>query len=209
MGNIQFEPWIGKDYEANGGIFGKKILILGESVYCGERCSPCEGCDLFTIDCVNTYVNNDVYDEKGEFRRWTNTYNKFESALVGKHVPIQDRSKVWNSIVFYNFFQTALNKAREPLGGELEYDRANDCLRQVLLKLKPQAIIVWGYRLWECLSGENWINTPPIINFEKESRTGYYLINDIKFPFMCINHPSSGFSWTIWHQNIKKFLESC
>ena len=80
MADIHFEPWIGKDYE-NGGVFGKKILVLGESVYCGEQCSPCEGCDLFNIVCVETYVNNNVYDENGKFRKWTNTYNKFESSL--------------------------------------------------------------------------------------------------------------------------------
>ena len=31
--NIFFQPFVGKDY-ANGGIFGKRIMILGESHYC-------------------------------------------------------------------------------------------------------------------------------------------------------------------------------
>ena len=33
--NIFFQPFVGKDY-ANGGIFGKRIMILGESHYCDE-----------------------------------------------------------------------------------------------------------------------------------------------------------------------------
>jgi len=33
--NIFFQPFVGKDY-ANGGIFGKRIMILGESYYCDE-----------------------------------------------------------------------------------------------------------------------------------------------------------------------------
>ena len=34
--NIFFQPFVGKDY-ANGGIFGKRIMILGESHYCDYR----------------------------------------------------------------------------------------------------------------------------------------------------------------------------
>lgn len=33
MDRPYFEPWIGENYE-NGGIFGKKILVLGDSHYC-------------------------------------------------------------------------------------------------------------------------------------------------------------------------------
>lgn len=36
--NIFFQPFVGKDY-ANGGIFGKRIMILGESHYCDESCT--------------------------------------------------------------------------------------------------------------------------------------------------------------------------
>ena len=39
MGNIFFQPFVGKDY-AKGGIFGKRIMILGESHYC-EGCLDC------------------------------------------------------------------------------------------------------------------------------------------------------------------------
>ena len=34
-----FEPWIGENYE-NGGLFGKKILALGDSHYC-DSCEVC------------------------------------------------------------------------------------------------------------------------------------------------------------------------
>ena len=38
-----FSPRIGKDY-ARGGIFGKRILVLGESHYCGTGCADCGEC---------------------------------------------------------------------------------------------------------------------------------------------------------------------
>lgn len=43
--NIFFQPFVGKDY-ANGGIFGKRIMILGESHYCDESCTDCGDCQL-------------------------------------------------------------------------------------------------------------------------------------------------------------------
>ena len=38
--NIFFQPFVGKNY-VNGGIFGKRIMILGESHYCDEECVDC------------------------------------------------------------------------------------------------------------------------------------------------------------------------
>ena len=44
-GNSFFQPFVDKDY-ANGGIFGKRIMILGESHYCDESCTDCGDCQL-------------------------------------------------------------------------------------------------------------------------------------------------------------------
>lgn len=44
--NIFFTPYIGKDY-ANGGLFGKRVMVLGESHYCGEGCCDCGNCRLY------------------------------------------------------------------------------------------------------------------------------------------------------------------
>lgn len=210
MTNIIFKPWEGKAYET-GGIFGKKILVLGESVYCGETgckslCS--ERCNEFTINLVKEFVANDVHTKSGEFKYWTNTYKKFESALVGHSPSLEERKQIWESILFYTFFQEAFYKARQPLSGKLDTKRAQQALVEVLEKYRPDYVIVWGYRLWDCLTGENWTNTAPIINEGLKSGTGYYTIDGIKYPFMYVNHPSGGFSWSKWHLNIKQFLET-
>lgn len=39
MENVFFKPWVGKNYHT-GGIFKKKILVVGESHYCGG-CNEC------------------------------------------------------------------------------------------------------------------------------------------------------------------------
>ena len=60
--NIFFQPFVGKDY-ANGGIFGKRIMILGESHYCDESCTDCGDCQLhrecmnFTQQVLDDYLN--------------------------------------------------------------------------------------------------------------------------------------------------------
>ena len=60
--NIFFQPFVGKDY-ANGGIFGKRIMILGESHYCDECCTDCGDCQLhregmnFTQQGLDDYLN--------------------------------------------------------------------------------------------------------------------------------------------------------
>ena len=43
--NIFFQLFVGNDY-ANGGIFGKRIMILGESHCCDESCVDCGDCRL-------------------------------------------------------------------------------------------------------------------------------------------------------------------
>ena len=83
MSNV-FSPRIGKDY-ARGRIFGKKILALGESHYCGSGCADCGECGKhpecsdFTTNVVNWCLDSSV-----EREGWMNTYLKFERSLVGK-----------------------------------------------------------------------------------------------------------------------------
>ncbi len=63
------QPFIGKDY-SRGGIFRKRILVVGDSHYCEERCvgcglnmaSDCEqymasDCRRFTNDTVENYLS--------------------------------------------------------------------------------------------------------------------------------------------------------
>ena len=80
MENVFFEPWVGENYEI-GGIFGKRILVLGESHYCGG-CKNCGDstnrgeCAKFTTEkCIKPYLN-------GEAGRWGTTFKKFEQTLV-------------------------------------------------------------------------------------------------------------------------------
>lgn len=110
MENIFFKPWIGEDYET-GGIFGKKILVVGESHYCGhcERCGDvanAEECAEFTTNhCIQPLLD-------GYTAGWTGTFHKFERSLVGHETDLNESRKIWNSVAFYNYIQKAMDGPR-------------------------------------------------------------------------------------------------
>ena len=101
MSNVFFQPFIGK-YYANGGIFDKRIMILGESHYCDEECADCGDCRLHR-ECMGftQHVLGDYLDEKKERQNWMRTFLKFERSLVGKETDQAMRLKIWNSVIFF------------------------------------------------------------------------------------------------------------
>ena len=63
MNKAFFQPYVGKDY-STGGIFGKRIMVLGESHYCEEGCTDCGNmanhreCMAFTNGVVSDYLRD-------------------------------------------------------------------------------------------------------------------------------------------------------
>ena len=120
MEHVKFEPWKGDNYDT-GGIFGKKILAIGESFYCSEE------------DAVATLTDKIVTDylaiRDGEYREndggWTNTYLKFERSLTGEETTPEDSHIIWNSIAFYNYLQVPMSGARES-GSTIDYKNAEN-----------------------------------------------------------------------------------
>ena len=103
LSGIFFQPFVGKDY-ASGGIFGKRIMILGESHYCDEGCADCGDCRLHR-ECMGftQHVLGDYLDEGTERQNWMRTFLKFERSLVGEETDQAMRLKIWNSVVFFNY----------------------------------------------------------------------------------------------------------
>lgn len=106
--NIFFQPFVGRHY-ADGGMFGKRILILGESHYCDEDCTDCGDCRLHR-ECMGFTQNvlADYLDETNERQDWMRTFVKFERSLVGEETDQALRQKIWDSVVFFNYLQVAM-----------------------------------------------------------------------------------------------------
>lgn len=62
MTYIFFKPFVGSAY-TTGGIFGKRVMILGESHYCEEGCEDCGNarahpeCCAFTNGVASDYLS--------------------------------------------------------------------------------------------------------------------------------------------------------
>lgn len=205
---IFFQPFVGRDYYS-GGIFGKRIMVLGESHYCEEGCRDCGSvashgeCTSFTNGVVDDYLNENLARE-----RWMNTFLKFERSLVGHETDWAERRRIWQSVMFYNYLQVAMGGPRQAGSGQ-QYDHAGHVFYEVIDEYLPQYIIAWGNRLWSYLPGDGrWKDGEPIIiGGYKINTGGYFLKNGRIAKIMAVNHPSVGYSWDWWHKAIKDFLK--
>ena len=210
LNSVRFLPWIGSNYH-NSGLNGRRILVLGESHYCGE-CTrkECENdnkseCRDFTIRVVNDYLNRKAVG----FNRWMNTFTKFERSLVGDWTDEDSRKSIWDSIAFYNYLQYALDDSRKT-GDSDAYSKAIEPFYHVLDYLKPEFIIVWGKQLWNRMPGdERWEEDDSIkMDDGYTVENGYYkLSNGDKAKVFPIYHPSVGYDWNYWHNVINKFIQ--
>lgn len=202
-----FIPFVGTNY-VSGGIFGHRVMVLGESHYCDEGCPNCgepsayPGCLSLTQRVVNDYL-----DPNAEWQPWMNTFLKFERSLVGRETTPDERCTIWQSILFYNYLQVAMGGPRVA-GTSAQYDAARDAFYEILDRFVPDYIIVWGQRLWESLPGDDRWQTAPSLNIEgKTIATGSYRIKGGQCArIMAVNHPSTGYSWDFWHQAITRLF---
>lgn len=207
MTNLFFLPFVGYDY-SSGGIFGKRVMVLGESHYCGEKCADCGkvgkagDCAAFTTNVIKTYLDPDTEREP-----WMNTYLKFERSLVGHETDSEERQKIWHSLLFFNFLQVAMDETRQA-GTSEQYLQAQRAFYEVLDQYLPEYIIVWGKRLWSFLPGDGrWREEKDIVIDGQHIATGSYRLgNGARARIMAVYHPSVGYSWDWWHKAIHAFL---
>ena len=221
--NVFFLPYVGNKYE-NGLILnedgtiesgktkgeGLKVLVLGESHYCGEECENCgiasacaeNRCKEFTKNVVTYYL--DYLNNKTEFEPWMNTFTKFGKTLTGK----DERSKdIWESVIFYNYIQRAMNAARTRPDSD-DFKKSEDAFFDILQKYRPNIIICWGNRLFDNLPSKNGDYGEIITIGERKHYTWYYQLKELKVNLLSIYHPSVGFNWEFWNKVIVEFFKT-
>lgn len=205
MGNVPFfQPWVGALY-SSGGIFGKKIMVLGDSHYCGEACKECglshvRECGGFTTNVVNAYL-----DQAVEREGWMSTYLKFERSLVNHVTTPEESVRIWNSIIFYNYLQVAMPGPRQA-GTPEQFKEASEPFFSVMNQYQPDILIVWGIRLWNALPCDCWEDGRQMAFDGYDILNGYYrLFNNKRVRALCVYHPSAGYSWDYWYRVINSF----
>lgn len=196
MENVFFKPWVGAEY-ASGGIFGKRILVLGESHYTDGEPDPEK-----TTKVLNEYLSYDT-----SVPSYLQSFNKFERSLAGAAANGAVRRQIWNSVVFYNYLQTPMSGPRQA-GQKSDYAASAAAFFEVLERYHPEYIIVWGYRLWDFLPANRWEWGESLTVNGKSYNVGAYLLSDgTRVKAISVKHPSAGYSWAEWHKVLCPFLQ--
>lgn len=201
MNNVFFEPWKGENYKS-GGIFNKKILVLGESQY-GVK--DVDKKPSATIERVLHVVS-------GDREKWTGTYRRFERSLVGHYTSDEESKEIWNSVVFYNYVQKSLSDTDvDPSedATEEELKQWEDAFFEVLEneKYQPDLIIGWGKRLCNMMPGELGNDIRVEGQREYAKTCVYELKNHKRILSIWVNHPSKYYSWSKWYRIMLQVLK--
>ena len=207
---VNFLPFVGEKYEE--GIRGKKILVLGESHYCGDLdCSKCPKCERANMQPCCRDITKDVMHEyiinySGE--KYEQTFLCFERAFSGKVLKTQEeREEFWNHVAFYNYIQNAQSGPRRTPHIANPEDCA-EAFKTILETLMPDAVIVWGDRLYKVLP--DWGGTRSELQLANGDTTPVwtYTIKGKQIPAMAVPHPSCprGKNRMRWYAFYEQFI---
>lgn len=213
MKHVKFRPWVGENYQE--GIFGKKILILGESHYCKEdknRNPACIALGHCSYDCMNEACFSQTQDElelistnyTGE--RYQQSFMTTAKSAMGRDLTNAEVSSFWKNVAFYNYMQHSQSGPTRPIEFNHDYSEA---FREVLESLMPDYIIVWGVRLWKTfLPGWNGVSSEITLENGDKAPVWTYNIKEKEIHAICVHHPciGKGREWRYWHQFYKEFL---
>ena len=190
------EPWIGKDYQT--GINDCQVLAIGESHYC-------KNVDQFTPKITQEIIR-DLYDPNSEFEYYKNTYSKFVNAIAGEKQNFYGKEIWWNKLAFYNYIQTPMSGPRKS-PKKAEYQQSEEAFWEILEKIRPTHLIVWGYRLYNNLPQKGCGLSSIIMSDGSEIEQWQYNLKDrTPIKVLRMKHPSSSYSTSYWHEAITKFL---
>lgn len=209
-----FEPFKGKFYDK--GIKGKKILVVGASLYCKGMIDDHHECQYFSEctsdgikDCSKfdkicpSYVRKQDYFLHNE-AIYSREYVKVRANVnFGKFLQnfIPQKENPWDYVAYTCYVQYILGHVTTYRSNITERDFVG--LKETIIELKPDLIITWGVlvqdaiREWhkECIvdyedrwspTNEGWLNHLKIDNYEKT------------IPILFFWHPSS----SKWYSDI-------
>lgn len=193
-------PWVGPNYGVASNILdGKRILVVGESHY-GTEVPVGTASPGITIEVVNKY-------QSGE---WAIPFlSRIVTLISGKSAASHGWHgvrKFWDDLAFYNYVPVFAGVGPREFDwslwalGEPEYN-------QVLDELKPDVIVVTGYRLWDNAYIRH--TDRSVKAYDRENNVVKTLANGREIPTLKIKHPSApGFSGLKLHPQFKALLET-
>jgi hypothetical protein len=186
--NVKFLPFKGRSYGYDSP-FGIPVMVLGESHYSSK-------------DHEAPSLTRHVMKEVIAGESW-NFFTRASAAFLGKQSA--DAKSFWNSVVFYNFIQTAITKNSRPtkqmwLNAEQPFCEVLDWLNP-----RPRLIAVFGFRCWDstpCYGRD----TKSIIHAGREVACYEFGRGNSWSLALRLQHPSRAFSPREWHPIVLKAL---
>lgn len=194
MSAVFFKPWIGDNYGSSS-MFGKKILVLGESHYQWDvniHLKP-----ELTRDCIIEQITTNY---KKQF--WTN----IAVAFLSKNPNQKEKKDFWHSVSFYNYIQANVGFGPRVRPSAEMWRQSEPGFIEVMSDLTPDVLIVLGYALWNNLPALHGEDGPLIMGAEQPNTWLYPLVSGGTCLAYGVRHPSAGFSGRYWHHHIKQAI---
>lgn len=192
-----YPPWIGRKY-SSGGMFGKRIFILGESSY------PWGDLDELPNDTNILIAQDHIDGYRDAFR--TKLVRVFLNTDTESREQIEE---FWQSVAFMNFIKKGLSGPRIAPTNAMWTESGHD-LGAVLTANRPALLLVLGYRMWD-----QWAASPPL-PFEAgptvagagKPLTRCFDVADGAHRVLAygMKHPSAGFSWRSEHPALARAI---
>lgn len=145
MQKATFKPWVGSGYH-NTGLYGLKILFLGESHYGIKGNESPET----TINVVRRLGQKNLH------RFFTTTAKLALLKGANENISKKERKELWNNVAFYNYIQEFVaEKARRRPSLDM-WESSKNAFLDVLYELQPDLLVILGKELGR--------NLPPIPN---------------------------------------------
>lgn len=184
---LTWKPWIGNNYE-RGGVFDRRILILGESHYGTENDNWFnENLTILSIQQKIGEAEGDPTFYKKAFH--TNIFKAFNE----KPDSNENKIEFWHSVAYFNYVQGSVGEKPRERPKKDKWNLSFSSVKKTLDLLKPEIIVVLGYTLWE--------NIWEKFDFEIYEKTTFnknHNVHRLKLEYsplmFCIKHPSAGFS---------------
>ena len=140
-GVYMFQPWIGEQYQQN--MWGRRVLVLGESHYQWNENQPIDNWPTLTIECVEELLAGEYTD-----RFWTNIAVAFLDPPP-HHIPsLAEKGEFWHSVAFYNYIQQCVGFGPYPNPTPRMWNESLPAFQYLLNTLQPELVIVLGRPNW-------------------------------------------------------------
>jgi hypothetical protein len=195
---VHFQPWRGQSYDK--GIFGVKLLILGEAHYGG----PSKDFSNFTNEVIQEVID-------GENRQ--RFFERVRSVVVGPDSTEWNRERFWNAVAYYNYVQELIPAARVRPTNDA-FTNGDQPFKDVLNSLTPDCVLVLGKTLWQSLPGGEECKELPVSKKVREHSIAgemcvYALPGGHRLLAGMVPHPSSfGFRSDFWGPWVGALLAS-